>query len=328
MNVTRKLLGLGLALIWSWTNPAVAETTLRAVSMFPDSLVYTQSFLTFVGKVNDKGKRIVQIHYVGGPEALPTGEQAEALRNGVIDMVYGPASFYPGLVPETDALVGSNLTPAEQRQSGGIDLLNEIHQRKMNAYYLAHVDGGLSFHIYLRDQAPTTADGGIDLTGLKLRAGPFYREFFTALGAVFVNIPAPEVYTALERGTVDGIGWTSIGVMDFSWDKHLKTRIDPGFAQTDLSVLVNLDRWRGLDDAARALLTEAALAYEQESLAAMQALAATEDAELRRRGIKVVTLADGPAKDYLAAFDRSTWQRLKGRDASNYQALRQRFVRE
>ena len=60
-----------------------------------------------------------------------------------------------------------------------------------------------------------------------MRVAPAWRDFVTGLGGTGIVIPAPEVYTALERGTVDGIGWTSIGIMDFSWDKHLKARIDP-----------------------------------------------------------------------------------------------------
>ncbi|MDP6352378.1 MAG: TRAP transporter substrate-binding protein DctP [Alphaproteobacteria bacterium] len=317
-----------IAMAGTLTGPAAAEAELRAVSMFPRGLVYTQSFLGLVEQVNARGRGLVQIRFIGGPEAVPTTQQAEALRTGVVDMIYGPGSYYPGLVPETDALIGSNISPMEQRRNGGIALLNSIHERKMNGHYLAHIDGGVSFHIYLKEPPGKSSDGGIDLNGLKLRAGPFYREFFTALGAVHVLIPAPEVYTALSRGAVDGIGWPSIGIMDFSWDQFLKVRIDPGFSQTDLGVLVNLDRWTALDPAARDLLESVAVAYEAESYQRSQALAASEDAELRARGMDVITLDAAAAQAYLATAYRSIWQRLESRDDTHYQALRALFYRE
>jgi TRAP-type mannitol/chloroaromatic compound transport system substrate-binding protein len=206
---------LAAAVVLGGLGPASAQETLRALSMLPKPVAYTQSFLKFIDKVNAAGQGVVQIEFVGGPEAIPTFDQPEAVRAGVIDMIYGPASYYPGIVPETDALVGSNVTPMEKRENGGIDLLNQIHQEKMNVYYLGHPDGGIQFHVYMTAVPQPKDDGLPDMSGIKLRGAPIYREFFTDyLGATFVQVNVPEVYTALERGTVDGLGWPSIGVMD------------------------------------------------------------------------------------------------------------------
>lgn len=315
----------GLAL--SVAAPAVAEDQLRAVTAFPKTLVYSQSFLRFVDKVNAAGKGVVQISYIGGPEAVPVPEQPEALRNGVVDMQYGPASYYPGIVPESDALVGSNRTPMENRASGGTDLLNKIHQKKLNAYYLGTIDGGIQFHIYLRDAPKRTASGGVDLNGLKIRAAPIYREFFAAMGIVPVNVPVPEVYTSLERGVVDGMGWTSTGLMDFKWDRFLKYRIDPGFFQTDLGIMVNLPKWNKLSDKSRQLLQKAAIEYEKESYDWFQALRAKEEAELKKSGLNVVALPPAEAKKFLDQAYQIVWDRLKGRDASNHDQLKSRYYK-
>ena len=316
------------ALSGSLFGAAQAAETLRALSMFPEPVAYTQSFLQFVEKLNAAGDGVVQIEFVGGPEAIPTFDQAEALRTGVIDMVYGPGSFYGGLVPETDALVGSNVTPMEKRANGGIDLLNQIHQDKLNAYYLGHPDGGIQFHIYLASEPQLKADGLPDMAGVKLRGNPIYREFFTnTLGATYVPVNVPEVYTALERGTVDGLGWPSIGVMDLSWDKFLKHRIDPGFFQTDLSILVNLDAWQALPEEAQQILQQVAIDYERESYEQAQETRSAEDAEMRERGMQVVELAPDAAEAYLAAAYDEAWSRLESRDATHYEALREKFFK-
>jgi TRAP-type transport system periplasmic protein len=314
--------------VWA-LGTAHAQETLRALSMLPKPVVYTQSFLTFIDKVNAAGQGVVQIEFVGGPEAIPTFDQPEAVRAGVIDLIYGPASYYPGIVPETDALVGSNVTPAEKRANGGIDLLNQIHQDKMNVFYLGHPDGGIQFHVYMTAEPQLKEDGLPDMSGVKLRGAPIYREFFADyLGATFVQVNVPEVYTALERGTVDGLGWPSIGVMDLSWDNFLKYRIDPGYFQTDLSILVNLDKWNSLTDEARQILQDTAIAWEKESYELLQALRAEEDAEMKKRGMQVVELPPEAAEAYLNAAYDEAWNRLKERDPTHYEALREKFFKE
>ena len=109
-------------------HPARAADTVTAVHAFPTSLIYTKSFLSFVDKVNERGKGVVQIAVRGGPEAIGMIQQPEAVRNGVIDMAYTAASFYAGSVPERDAMVASNANAEHARKNGGIDLMNRIQR--------------------------------------------------------------------------------------------------------------------------------------------------------------------------------------------------------
>ncbi len=305
-----------------------AEEVLRATSMLPRTIVYGESFLKFVDKVNASAAGTVQIQFIGGPEAIPTPEQPEALRNGVIDMVYGPATYYLGMVPEVDALLGSNLDPNEQRENGGLQLLNDIHQERLNAFLLAHPDAGHGFHIYLSEEPGINSEGMPDLSGKRIRGAQLYREFFRGLGATYVSIKVSEVYTALERGTVAGLGWPSVGMMDLSWDNFLKFRIDPAYFQTDVVILVNLDRWNAMPEDARNALQELAIAHENESMEAFRGLARDEDAEMRRRGIEVVTLNEAAAARYRSAAIETAWTRLKTRNVKHHDVLRDKFYRE
>jgi TRAP-type C4-dicarboxylate transport system substrate-binding protein len=176
---------------------------------------------------------------------------------------------------------------------------------------------------------PQLKDDGLpDKSGIKLRGAPIYREFFTDyLGATFVQVNVPEVYTALERGTVDGLGWPSIGVMDLSWDNFLKYRIDPGYFQTDLSILVNLVMWNALSDDSNQILQDTAIAWEVESYDGLQALRAEEDAEMKKRGMQVVELPPEAAEAYLNAAYDEAWSRLEERDPTHYEALRDKFFK-
>ena len=74
--------------------PAAAqEITLRAVSGFQEGTYFARNFERFVKKVNEEGKGVVQINYLGGPKAIPTMEQGAALRNNVVDLANTTTSF-------------------------------------------------------------------------------------------------------------------------------------------------------------------------------------------------------------------------------------------
>jgi TRAP-type C4-dicarboxylate transport system substrate-binding protein len=246
---------------------AAAEVTLKAATFLPANQPFVVPFKHFVDKVNAEGKGVVQIRIVGGPEAMPGFQQPNAVKTGVLDMAVVPGTYYKGMLFEVEALQLATKTFAEQRKSGAWELMNKLHQERMNAVYLANYGDNVRFHIYLLKK-PTRPDrnGLADLAGVKLRSTPVYDEFFKFLGATTTQIEAPEVLVALERGVVDGLGWPVLGLHDFGWQKHLKFRIDPGFYHTSVPIIVNLDRWKGLDKAQQDLLTKSGMWLETESI--------------------------------------------------------------
>lgn len=311
---------------------ASAQEVLTAVHAFPKSLIYTQSFLSFVDKVNKAGEGVVRIDVRGGPEAIGMFQQADAVRNGVVDMVYTPGSFYAGALPEKDALVASNLTAVEARENGGIDLIDQIHQEKMGVKYLGWFDSGVSYNLWTRNEPKFDAEGNLDVEGLKLRGNAVYNAFFTDyLKAQVIDIPTTEVFSALERGVVDATGWTQIGLIDLKWNQFLNYRIEPSFFSTDLGVIVNLDKWNSLSDAAKKVLQDTAIQHEKDSVAAMEAKRVEDFKALEEQGMKVVELQGEARANYLAAAREKTWARMKGLMAeqpggtANYDALISHF---
>lgn len=306
---------------------ATAEDRVKAIVAFPKQVGFAQSFSRFVDKVNATGKGTVQIQVIGGPEAIPTFEQAEAVRKGVAEMGYTPSSYYAGIVPEVEALVGGNALPWEARSNGGLDLLNQIQQKKLNAYLLAWVDTGAQFNFYFKNQPKVAANGMPDFSGVKVRGAPAYRELIGGLGGTFVNIAGPEVYTALERGTVDGFAWPAVGVMDFGWEKFVKYKLKPDFFNLDIVVNVNLDAWKKLSQASRDFLTKTGIAWEKESNEYWSKQAAVEAEELKKRGVQDFQLSADAGRKYVAYTHEGVWERIKGRDATNYEAIRSRFYK-
>lgn len=290
-----------------------AQETLTAVHAFPELLIYTKSFLEFVDRVNEAGEGVVEIEVRGGPEAIGMFQQPDAVRNGIVDMVYTPGSFYAGALPEKDALVTSNLTAAEARANGGIELIDQIHQEKMGVKYLGWFDSGVCYNLWTRDRPKLDDGGNLDVSGLKLRGNAVYNAFFTEyLGAQVIDLPTTEVYSALERGVVDATGWTQIGLIDLKWNEFLNYRIEPCFFSTDLGVIVNLEKWNSLSDEARTIIQDVAIAHEKESAEKLGELRDRDFAQLETDGMEVITLEGDAAASYIAAATQKTWDRMKG----------------
>lgn len=292
---------------------AQAEDTLTAVHAFPETLIYTKSFLSFVDQVNEAGEGVVQIEVRGGPEAIGMFQQPDAVRDGIVDMVYTPGSFYGGALPEKDALVASNITGAEARANGGIALIDEIHQAKMGVKYLGWFDSGVCYNLWTRNEPEFDDAGNLKVKGMKLRGNPVYNAFFNEyLGAQVIDLPTTEVYSALERGVVDATGWTQIGLIDLKWDEFLNYRVEPCFFSTDLGVIVNLDKWNSLSPESQKILQDVAIAHEKDSAEALKAKRDEDFAKLEAGGMKVVSLKGEAKANYLAAARDKTWARMKG----------------
>jgi TRAP-type C4-dicarboxylate transport system substrate-binding protein len=92
-----------------------------------------------------------------------------------------------------------------------------------------------------------------------------YRDFFQAMGASVMTTAPGEVYTALERGVIDGYGWPIHALFDLNWQEKTKYRVDPGFYNAEVSLVMNLDKYKSLPAKAREYLDRQALGYEQQN---------------------------------------------------------------
>jgi TRAP-type C4-dicarboxylate transport system substrate-binding protein len=160
-------------------------------------------------------------------------------------------------MPEADFLKLSQITIAEQRKNGAFDYINKVWNQKANLVYLARMVDETPFHLYLTKKIDKP-----DLNGLKIRITPVYREFFQSMGATLIQTPPGEVYTALERGVVDGYGWPIHGIFDLNWHEKTKFRVDPGFYNAEVSIIMNLDAWKKLSAKQRDYVQKQALALE------------------------------------------------------------------
>lgn len=281
------------------------EVTLKAITAFAEGTWGSRNFERFIERVNQEGKGAIRINYIGGPRAMPPFEVGNAVRSGVVDIANVPGAFYTNLLPAAEALKLVTKPMSELRSNGGWDLLNQIHNEKMNVEYLARWAQNVPFHLYLNKSVDK-----FDISGLKIRTTPIYRDVIVALGATPVTTPPGEVYTALERGVVDGYGWPIIGIFDLGWEKVTKVRLEPGFYAVDINVLVNLDTWKRLNDKQRKILAEAALWLEDLDKEHV-AMAQDERDRQAKAGITVARATDAQAKAFSARTADIGWTTVK-----------------
>lgn len=297
------------ALALGASGTAQAEVTLKAVSAFPKTHPFTQSFLKFIHIVNKDAKGILHIDFLGGPEVTPPSKQPIALRNGLFDLMFGPPAYYLGLFPEGDAFDGFKL-PAQTRKLGGFKYIDKALRAKLGATFVGRFDAGGGLYLFLTKKPKLTAAGDVNLSGLKIRSSPAYGQFLRALGGTAVVMPVSETYTALERGVVDGAATGLSGLRRSGLVKFLKYRIEPNFSVTSTILIGNAKKLDSLPPAAHKKLFDLARAYEETSMRATIAAEKAEKANLAKLGQKAIVLKGKAAKDFVDTYMRYPWQRL------------------
>ncbi|HLX82118.1 MAG TPA: TRAP transporter substrate-binding protein DctP [Burkholderiales bacterium] len=280
---------------------AAQEVTLKLVSAFPENQFYVKRTVDWIADVNKDGKGVLQINFIGGPKAIPTFEVGNAVKTGVVDIGFSTGAFYTNVMPEADILKLSETSAAELRKNGGYELINKIWAEKGNMRYLAKVVEFTPFHLYLNKKIDKP-----DLTGLKIRITPVYREFFQAMNAQVMTTAPGEVYTALERGVIDGYGWPIHALFDLNWQEKTKYRVDPGFYNAEVSLVMNLDKYKSLTPAQRDYLDRKAQAYEAQN----DFWKSYNQSEAKRQaeaGIQVITFDAATNRAYVEKAKEIGW---------------------
>jgi len=285
-----------------------AETpVIKVIFAWPKPINWNRGHEQLVQMFQDAVGDKVKFQMVGGPEVVPTFQQGEAVRNGVVDMFMGAINYYSGQIPAVDTMKLYNMPPWECRKKGVFDYLDKLHAEKLNAHFMGQsIPANVQFHLYTMKPVSKMTD----FKGRTIRVTAIYRAFVESMGGAPTIIAPSEVYTALQRGTVDGLGWPSIGVRDLKWDEVLKYRIDPGFYGLDGAVTINLDKWNSLPKDVQETMEKVVQEYERIQWTYWEGEVAREPQELGKKGVKVIQLPPDEAKKYVAQAYKVGWDEL------------------
>ena len=281
------------------------ETVLKMSTFLPREDVNLTAWRVFVEEVNKKSKGELTIKFMGGPEAIPAFKQFEAMRTGVVDMIFAAESYHGGTVTGAAYTHLSRLTPPEERKSGYYDFRGEL-LKKQNVFYLGRPEHGAWFLIFTNKPVKRPQE----LAGQKIRTSATYESFVKALGAVPITLPGSEVYTALERGVVDGYAWSVLGNISMGWPEVCKYIIEPKLYSMNLEALINLDTWDKLPKNLQTLLTDLMIENEATYTKVFEELGDKEFKAMQAKGMKVITFTPEDTKWYIDLAYKAGWDEV------------------
>jgi TRAP-type mannitol/chloroaromatic compound transport system substrate-binding protein len=276
---------------------------------FPQNYVFNEEITaTFIAEVEARTGMTVSLI---GPEAVGTFDQFDPVSQGLFDLLITHPAYHTGTTSLGISIDAVAPRPEARREEGVFDLYAE-HYRTYGVELIALPPlGSQGFQIVLSGELDDSPDA--PLSGLKIRSVETYFPMLEAFGGAPVVMPAQDVYTALDRGVVDGAIWSNVGIQDLRWNEVADGLVRPLFGQTSLMIFASQATWNGLDDATRTALVEAGRAVEMHALARFDELSSAEEAALVEGGMTIVTLPDAAAQSIETIFSNGVWNLVEDR---------------
>lgn len=256
-----------------------------------------------IDMINEKGKAVnLSITYAGGPEIFGPFQGCESLQKGIVDIAYTAGAYNTGVIAEVDAMKLMKTYAWDDRKNGAFDLMNKYHNEK-GLEFLARASTGQGFQGYLNKKRTKP-----DLKGLTMRVVPIYIPLVKALGGKGITTAGGEVYTALDRGTVDGFWWGGREIRPWGWHEVCKYIWGPPIWTVDVYIFMNKKKWEGLDSAQKKLLTELFKEYEVKTYAAQVSLQAEITRKLLGSGMEEIRFSPKDEKWYINMSYEEGWK--------------------
>ena len=252
--------------------PAIAQTNpeikWRLTASWPKSLdtLYggCEYFAKRVAEITDNK---FQIQTFAAGEIVPGLQVLDAVQSGTVEMGNTALYYYFGKNPAFTfgTALPFGLNPRQMiswiRHGGGEELLNDL-LKEYNCIGYAAANTGAQMGGWFRKEINTVDD----LKGLKFRVGGFAGMILSKLGTVPQQLAAPDIYPALEKGTIDAAEW--VGPYDdekLGFYKIAPYYYYPGWWEggSTLHNFFNIDKWNALTPAYKSIVRSAcALANE------------------------------------------------------------------
>lgn len=252
MKPIRAALALSAALAAA---PALAEE-LSFAHFVPPAHIITQTIVEPISKAvaeNSGGDLTIRV-YPGGELGPGPVEQYARIVQGVADMAWGLAGYNSSQFPLSMIV---ELPGTVDAAGSGYEAMWRVYDQYLKGEFVGTRALALWTSepnvLIMRDKEVRTPD---DLKGLKIRvSGAFPGEVISALGATPVQMPANEMYNALQTGLIDGIMTGGSAIHDFKINEVARTyTTGPSLGNILFYVAMNEARYQGLTDAQKAAL--------------------------------------------------------------------------
>jgi len=243
------------------------EITIRYATYLPPS--YTEIFAglnKFVEVINTKGRGKVKIEVYDSEKLLKAKELFTGLTMGTVEAVGVPMVYWHGTFPLSQGLSLPNIWGGNfERYYKAMDpdspiakLLNEDFAKKNIFIVFGLCDGNEV--LWTKGKSVTKPE---DFKGLKIRSsGLIPAEVLKRLGASPVDMPSGDMYTALQRGTIDGIFGSVMTIHSRGMQEQLDHMTNYPFEDFGpLIIAFRKDWYDGLPADVKSIIEEASREY-------------------------------------------------------------------
>jgi len=261
-------------------------------------------------KLMSNGRLDIKV-YAGG-ELIPPLQTFDAVSHGTVEMGHGSAYYWAGKVPEAQffSTVPFGMTARGMNawlyDGGGLDLWRDVY-KPFHVIPFPLGNTGVQMGGWFNKEINSLED----IKGLKMRIPGIGGKVFAKAGGNPVLLAGSEVYTALERNTIDATEWIGpyhdqrLGLYRAANHYYYPGWHEPG---TVLELTVNQRAWDSLPTDLQAIVANAAQAENLRMLSEMEQKNLSALAELQQReGIQILPFP----KEVLAKLKTLTAETLQ-----------------
>lgn len=187
------------------------------------------------------GGQITSTLYAGA--ALGKGpEHFDIVAKGLSDMGYFTATWTPGRFPLSDVLsLAAWVDGKDLATDIGNAMYNRVLHREFKDVKMIELNGCIQSFLWTKKPVRSLSD----TRGMKIRTpGGHQTHYIKALGAEPIFMPLPDVYLAMETGTIDGLVTCPPLVLGAKLYEVAKHGAVATFGCVTEGVVMNLDSWR------------------------------------------------------------------------------------
>ena len=241
----------------------------------PNFPIFQEGVERFAKDLEQMSNRQLRISVFAGGELVPALQAFDAVSQGTVQMSHGAAYYWAGKVPAaqffTAVPFGMNAQGmnAWLYQGGGLRLWRDIY-KPFNLVPFPMGNTGVQMGGWFRKEINSIAD----LKGLKMRIPGLGGKVMAKAGANPVLLSGGEIYTALERGTIDATEWVGpfhderLGLYRAAKHYYYPGWHEPGPV---LELNVNKQAWESLPKEFQTMIEMAAAAANSWMLAEFEA---------------------------------------------------------
>jgi len=262
----------------------------------PNFPIFQEGVVQFAKDVEIMSGGRLKIQVFGGGELVPPLQTFEAVSQGTVEMGHGAAYYWAGKVPAAQFMssVPFGMTAKGMNawlyEGGGLALWRELYE----PFNVVPFPAG-NTNVQMGGWFNKKIESVNDLKGLKMRIPGLGGKVLAKAGGTPVLLAGGEIYTALERGTIDATEWVGpfhderLGLYRAAKYYYYPGWHEPG---TTLELLINKQAWASLPEDLQKIVTVSARALNQLMYSQFEALNLEALHKLKEKNVEVLPFPD------------------------------------